>query len=66
MLQDGDLRDLHLARYRCQVESSAEHYRQFIICFLTVFCDVAPCSTVESDLRFRGTYRLHHQGEDTY
>jgi hypothetical protein len=27
-----------------------------------VFWDVAPCSHVEVDRRFRGAYCLHHQG----
>jgi hypothetical protein len=26
--------------------------------------DVAPCSLVEIDRRFRGVYCLHHQGDD--
>jgi hypothetical protein len=30
----------------------------------TVFWDVAPCSHVEVDRRFRGAYCLHHQGDD--
>jgi hypothetical protein len=30
---------------------------------MTVFWDVAPCSLVETDRRFRGVYRLHHQGD---
>jgi hypothetical protein len=29
-----------------------------------VFFDVAPCSHVEVDRRFRGAYCLHHQGDD--
>jgi hypothetical protein len=29
-----------------------------------VFCDVAPCSQVEVDRRFRDVYCLHHQGDD--
>jgi hypothetical protein len=28
---------------------------------ITVFWDVAPCSLVEVDRRFRGAYFLHHQ-----
>jgi hypothetical protein len=28
-----------------------------------VFWDVAPCSHVEMDRRFRGAYCLHHQGD---
>jgi hypothetical protein len=28
-----------------------------------VFCDVAPCSHVEVNRRFRGEYCLHHQGD---
>jgi hypothetical protein len=28
-----------------------------------VFCDVAPCSHVEVDRRFRGAYCVHHQGD---
>jgi hypothetical protein len=31
---------------------------------VTVFWDVAPCSLVETDRRFRGAYCLHHQGDD--
>jgi hypothetical protein len=30
-----------------------------------VFWDVAPCSQVEVDRRFRGAYCLHHQGDAT-
>jgi hypothetical protein len=29
---------------------------------MTVFWDVAPCSLVEIDRRFRGAYCLYHQG----
>jgi hypothetical protein len=29
-----------------------------------VFWDVAPCSHIELDRRFRGAYCLHHQGGD--
>jgi hypothetical protein len=29
-----------------------------------VFWDVAPCSYVEVDRRFRGTYCIHHLGDD--
>jgi hypothetical protein len=29
-----------------------------------VFWDVAPCSHVEVDRRFRGAYCLHHQGDE--
>jgi hypothetical protein len=29
---------------------------------MAVFLDVAPCSLVEIDRRFRGAYCLHHQG----
>jgi hypothetical protein len=29
-----------------------------------LFWDVAPCSHVEVDRRFRGAYCLHHQGDD--
>jgi hypothetical protein len=28
------------------------------------FWDIAPCSLVEADQRFRGTYCLHHQGDN--
>jgi hypothetical protein len=28
---------------------------------MAVFWDLAPCSVVEIDRRFRGTYYLHHQ-----
>jgi hypothetical protein len=28
-----------------------------------VFLDIAPCSHVEVDRRFRGAYYLYHQGE---
>jgi hypothetical protein len=31
---------------------------------MTVFWDVAPCSPVETDRRFRGSYCLHHQGHE--
>jgi hypothetical protein len=30
---------------------------------LRVFWDVAPCSLIEVDWRFRGAYCLHHQGD---
>jgi hypothetical protein len=31
---------------------------------MIVFWDVAPCSLVEIDPRFRGAYCLHHQGDE--
>jgi hypothetical protein len=31
-----------------------------------VFWDVAPCSHVEVDRRFRGAYCLHHQGDELF
>jgi hypothetical protein len=31
---------------------------------MTVFWDAAPCSLVEIDRRFRGTYCLHHRGDN--
>jgi hypothetical protein len=31
---------------------------------MAVFWDVAPCSLVEIDRRFRGAYRLRHQGDE--
>jgi hypothetical protein len=31
---------------------------------VTAFCDIAPCSFVEIDRRFRGAYYSHHQGTD--
>jgi hypothetical protein len=31
---------------------------------MKVFCDVAPCSLVGADRRFRGAYSLHLQGDD--
>jgi hypothetical protein len=31
---------------------------------MTVFWDVAPCSLVDIDRRFRGTYCLYHQGDE--
>jgi hypothetical protein len=30
---------------------------------MSIFWDVAPCSLVEIDRRFRGAYCLHHQGD---
>jgi hypothetical protein len=30
---------------------------------MSVFWDVAPCSLVGNDRRFRGSYCLHHQGD---
>jgi hypothetical protein len=30
---------------------------------ITVFSDVAPCSLVEVDRRFRGAYSFHNQGD---
>jgi hypothetical protein len=32
---------------------------------MNVFWDVAPCSLVEIDWRFRDAYRLHRQGVNT-
>jgi hypothetical protein len=29
---------------------------------ITTFSDVAPCSLVEIDQRFRGSYCIHHRG----
>jgi hypothetical protein len=31
---------------------------------MRAFPDIAPCSLVEEDLRFRGAYCLHHQDDD--
>jgi hypothetical protein len=31
---------------------------------ISIFWDVAPCSIVEVDRRFRGAYCLHHQGDE--
>jgi hypothetical protein len=31
---------------------------------IAVFWDVAPCSLVDTDGRFRGAYCLHHQSDD--
>jgi hypothetical protein len=31
---------------------------------MSVFWDVTPCSRVETDRRFRGSYCLHHQGDE--
>jgi hypothetical protein len=31
--------------------------------YMAVFWDVAPCSLVDTDRRFRGAFYLHHQGE---
>jgi hypothetical protein len=33
---------------------------------VTVVWDVAPCSLVDIDLRFRGAYCLHHQGNESF
>jgi hypothetical protein len=30
---------------------------------MAVFWDVAPCSLLDIDRRFRGAYCLHHQGD---
>jgi hypothetical protein len=30
---------------------------------MTAFSDIVPCS-LEADRRFRGVYRLHHQGDE--
>jgi hypothetical protein len=30
---------------------------------MTAFCDVAPCSPMKVERRFRGAYCLHHQGD---
>jgi hypothetical protein len=32
---------------------------------ITVFWHIAPCSIVEGDRRFRGSYRGHIQGDET-
>jgi hypothetical protein len=37
--------------------------KQILCMTFRVFYDVAPCSHVEVDRRFRGTYFLHHQGD---
>jgi hypothetical protein len=31
---------------------------------MAVFWDVAPCSLVDTDRRFRGAYYLYHQSHD--
>jgi hypothetical protein len=31
---------------------------------MTVFCDVPSCSLVEVDRRVRGSFCLHHQGDE--
>jgi hypothetical protein len=31
---------------------------------MTAFWDIAPCSLIEVDRRFRGAYCVHHQGDD--
>jgi hypothetical protein len=31
---------------------------------MIALCDIAPCSLVEVDRRFRGMYCVHHQGDD--
>jgi hypothetical protein len=31
---------------------------------MTAFWDIAPCSIIEVDRRFRGVYSLDHQGDD--
>jgi hypothetical protein len=31
---------------------------------MTAFLDIAPCSLVEGDRRFRSVYCLHHQGDE--
>jgi hypothetical protein len=31
---------------------------------IAIFWDVAPCSLVDADRRFRGTYSLHYQGDE--
>jgi hypothetical protein len=36
--------------------------QRFITFNMTDFWDVAPCSLVETDRRFKGAYCLHHQG----
>jgi hypothetical protein len=33
---------------------------------MAVFWDVAPCSLVDIDRRFRAAYYLHHQGVDIH
>jgi hypothetical protein len=30
---------------------------------MTAFWDIVPCSLIEVDRRFRGSYCLHHQGD---
>jgi hypothetical protein len=33
---------------------------------MIAFWDIAPCSPVEVDQRFRGVYCLHHQGDGNH
>jgi hypothetical protein len=37
-----------------------------VLAAITVFWDVALCSRVEADRRFRGTYCLHYQGDRSF
>jgi hypothetical protein len=32
---------------------------------MTAFSDMAPCSLIEADLRFRGVHCFHHQGNES-
>jgi len=50
-------------------DSNREHFMIFQVLTaasmnMTAFCNIAPCSLVEVDRRFRGYYCLHHQGDD--
>jgi hypothetical protein len=51
----------------CRILSKNNHTMRFQVLTATrikttVFWDVAPCSLVETDRRFRGAFCLHHQG----
>jgi hypothetical protein len=49
----------------CSADDDDDNDDDDLDCYLKfgVFWDVAPCSHVEDDQRFRGSYCLHHQGE---
>jgi hypothetical protein len=47
-----------------RIKLATPNLRTVYISKMDVFWVVAPCSLVEVDRRFRGSYRLHHQGDD--
>jgi hypothetical protein len=49
---------------RENIRPSKKEMNKTITMKFSVFWDVAPCSEVDVDRRFRGAYCLHHQGDE--